>query len=220
MNTIFSLTKPAILAHPKQLFEPKPFRDRNGKEQGDPRYSCQLVFDTDHPDWQALRKHALAVARNEFPEVKWEDFTKPFKSGTEIADKRKAENAKLVAAGQRAKPEAEYARGKGILTASSTVRPSFSIFEGARVVDLLEDAAIIKARQKFFFGAECLAQMNFAAGEVRGSKYVACYINLVVSTGKGKNLGGSRPTGSNVYAGYNNGSDADPTGGIDDEIPF
>lgn len=219
MDTEYTLTNPATLLYPDQLFEPKAFKDpKTGAEKGEPLYGTTFLFDPANPDWKAMKQHALRVAQAEYPGIKWGEFTTPFKNGTELADKRKAENAALVAAGKKPKAEQENMRGKGVMQVRSKFPIALSGVENGSVVDYTNDAAIARAKAKFFSGAEVLAQLNFVAGDVRG-KYVTAYGNLVMVTGKGTKIGGSRANGSAVFAGYK-GSVSAENPLVDDEIPY
>jgi Protein of unknown function (DUF2815) len=214
MDTTFTLTHGVTLAFGKQLFHPKAYRDpKMGKEQGDPLYSAQFCFAAEHVDWQPIRKHVLRVAQAEWPGIKWDGFNKPFRDGSQLADKRKEENNGAA----KKKPDMEFCRNHGVLMARSKYQPNLSYMERGMIVDCMDDQAKMRAEPKFFFGADVVATFNFRASEVRGQKSVAAYIQLVMATGKGKRLGGSRP-GSEVFASMQGKeTDEDPS---DDGIPY
>lgn len=210
---IFNLTSPAILFFP-HLLEAKPFM-KNGKPQGEPKYSSTLIFNADHPDLAAMKELASKLARQRWPDKPFSELAFPFSSGEKAADKRKL----------KGKEDGENLRGKVLIKSSSKYEPRLSYLEGGKIVDLETDTAKQMAKGKFYPGVEVLAQLNFVPYDPIGENAkggVTAYLNMILSTGKGKRLSGGA-TASEVFKGYVGSVSAeDPTGGnnLDDVINF
>lgn len=223
VSGIFNTTTPAIMAHPA-LIEAKKFKDRQGRETGEPKHSVSIVLDTEHPDLKGLKTLAAQVARAKWSDKPMTDIKFPFADGTKLADKyierRKAK-------GKDDDGKGEFQRGKVVLKTASKFRPALSVLDGKKPIDLVDDALVAKHRNKFYFGALGLYQVNFVAYDAikEGDKDgVTCYINMVLSTGKGERLTGGA-SASEAFKGYvGTVSAEDPTAGglgdLDDEIPF
>lgn len=211
---LYAFTTPAIMIHPT-LFEPKKFKSK-GKESGEPKYGANFVMERDSADLAAMKTLAAKIARAKWPDVDFKTLHFPFASGDKLADARKA----------KGKSDGEFQRGKVILVSRSKFKPRLSGKENGAVVDYDGDAEL-RAKGKFFFGAEALAQVNFVAYDKVGANPpgVAAYLNLVYVNGKGTRLGGGAPA-AEVFKGYMGSvTDEDPTAGaspgeLDDEIPF
>lgn len=211
LSGTFTLTSPVVMTFPN-LLEAKAFM-KNGKAKGDPKYSANFVFDAEHPDLKGMKELAAKVARAKWPDTPFSELKFPFISGDKLADKRKAKD----------KTDGEWQRGKLIISAKSKLQPRLSYLDGGKIVDLETDLAKSLAKDKFFNGAEVLAQFNFWAyekGDEDSKNGVTAYLNLVLSTGKGKRLSGGQ-TASEVFKGYAGSVSAeDPTGGdsLDDVV--
>lgn len=210
---ILALNDPVVMAHPN-VITARPFK-RNGKEVGEPKFGASFVFAPDAPEFKAIKAHAAAIARAEWPTVDLKvkgNVRFPWKLGDVLADKRKVAG----------KEDGEFQRGKVVLTARSKYRPGLSAFVNGKIVDYSDDAAVAANSSKFFFGAEVLAEFNFVAMEVDGERSVVAYLNKVMATGKGTKLGGGGRSATETFKNYRGGASAeDPTGAIDDdEIPY
>lgn len=206
---------------------------RNGKDAGEPKFSLNFELDPEDAAQAAVIKgikaKALEIARAKWP---GRDFAKeaakvdgqglkriptfvfPWSNGTELADNAKAKNK-----------DREFSRGKFVLTARSKFQPRLSAIIGGKIVDFEDQSAIVANKKYFYSGVEVLAQVNFQAYDgvpPSGADGVTAYLNLVVSTNKGKKLAAGGPSAAEVFSGYMGTiSNADPTGGgLDDEIPF
>jgi hypothetical protein len=214
-NGIFEMTAAAIVAHP-HLFEARPFKNpKTGKEEGEPKFSVNLILDPEHPDLKAMKALVRDIALANRPGVDFKTLDLPFKSGTEAADKRAA------ACEMKNKPsDGEYQRGKAIVVARSKYQPQLAIIEaGKGIINLDTPALLAMHKAKFYFGVEALAQLNFVwHNEVgRNPAGVNAYVNAVVSLGTGKRLSGARPP-SEVFKGYVGHTTTENP--LDDEIPF
>ena len=130
-----------------------------------------------------------------------------------LADRRKE---------KAGKEDGEYQRGKVIIAARSKYEPKLSGIQAGKVVDYEGDARKLHEKD-FFFGAECLAQINFVAYDGVGANPdgVTAYLNMVFVTGKGTKIAGGA-SAAEAFKGYaGTVSNEDVTGDtLDDEIPF
>lgn len=202
----FNTTHPVIMTF-SDLLTPRAFK-KNGKEQGDPKYSARLVIPADHPDLDAMKKLATKIARTRWPNKEFSELRFPFVSGDKIADKRKA----------KGKNDAEWMRGHVVMTAKSKIEPRLAVVNNGRINDLETEVAKQAAKNKFFNGVEVLVQLNFVGydpidEESKGG--VTPYLNMVISTNKGqRRTGGASP--SKVFKNYRGGVSAeDPEAGED-----
>lgn len=208
---IYNLTSPVPLLFPN-LLVPKAFM-KNGKAQGEPKYSGTLEFEVGHPDLEGMKALAGKLAKGRWPDKPFSELAFPFSSGDKAADKRKA-----------AGKDGEHSRGKVLLKSSSKYEPRLSVIVDGKIIDI--DSEMLKQahKGKFYNGVEVLAQLNFVTYDAIGENAkggVTAYLNIVMSTGKGKRLSGGA-TAAEVFKGYAGAvSTEDPTGGVaDDQIPF
>lgn len=224
---LLSLTVPVVMTFPN-LLEAKSVQ-RGGKSTGDPKFSANFEFNTDHPDFPRVRAKILELANAKWPgrnfgaEAAVVDasglkriptFLFPLTAGDKLADKAK-ENGK----------DREFSRGKVVLVSRSKYEPGLAVIDGGAIVDL-EGPARVMAKSKFYSGVEVLAQFNFQAydgvGET-GADGVTAYLNKVLSTNKGTKLAGGGSSAADVFKGYIGTSSAvNPLGAteMNDEIPF
>lgn len=205
---IFNVTIPVVMAFP-QLFEAKAFM-RNGKPQGDPYFSGNFIFKRDNPDLRAMSDLAKAVAKAKWPGRDLKELKFPFTNGDKLADGAKAKGK-----------DGEYQRGCVVVTAKSKRNPRLAIFEKGKIIDLETPAAIAAQKALFYPGALVYAQFNFAdyPGVGANPDGVACYLNLVMTTGTGKRLAGAGQSAAEAFRHVAGGvSQEDPTAGGDEEI--
>lgn len=221
VDNMFDTSAPVPMAYPN-LIEPKKFKDAKGNEQGDAKFRGTFIFDPASEDFKALKDMAIAVAKDKFPNLDlstaYRDgkFRMPWVSG----DKRIEKRADKLSQKDRDYDGAlDYAKGKMLVTADTkTNRPQLAYINNGRVIDLQDDAAVQLNKGKFYSGVEAFATFNLVAydgiGEY-GVPGVKAYLQVVVSTGKGKQIGGM--TASQRFSGYvGKMSDVDPT--EDDEV--
>lgn len=204
LEGIYNLTLPVLMGL-SNLLEPKAFQ-KNGKPQGEPRYSSNLILSAEHPDLKPMKELAAKLAKQRWPDKPFSELAFPFLSGDKLADKRKA----------KGKSDAEHLRGTVVLNPKSKYQPRLSYLENGKIIDLETDTAIQMAKGKFYNGVEVLAQLNFIPYDPIGENAkggVTAYLNMILSTGKGKRLSGGQ-SASEVFKGYIGAPSAeDPTGG-------
>lgn len=214
---VFNLTAPVVMSHPN-LFEARAF-GKKGKENGEPKYSANYVFDPDHPDLKPMKELAAKIAKARWPGREFNTLKFPFSAGTKLADKRKEKSGK---------DDGDFQRGKVVIAARSKYQPKLSGIENGKVVDY-EGDAIIKNKGKFYFGVETLAQFNFQPYDGVGSNPdgITVYLNMVFTTNKGKKLSTGGQSASEVFKGYagkatteDPGAVDDGMGSMDDDISF
>lgn len=218
---LYTLTKPVPATY-LDIAEPKAYVV-DGKEKGAAKYQATFVFAPDHPDFVAIQKLVVEIAKEAFGAgVDLKALSKPWKKGETIIDgrKKKAEGAQKSYDGS-----ADWMAGKVCLKAASQYAPSISGLDKGLVVEykLPDDKDAVKS--KFFSGVEVLAQVNFKTWEktstVRGEQVteqgVTAYLQMVLSTGKGERRGGQSRSAADVFRGYAGTITAeDPTGGADE----
>jgi len=211
---LFNLTMPVPMVFPN-VFVARQFK-KNGKPTGEPKFDAAFVFEPDSEDLKAMKALAIKAAKAKWPardiaaDLKANNFTFPFSDGTKKADKRK----------NLGKEDGEYQRGKVVITGRSKFRPALAILENGNCVDLTEETQIAAHKSKFYSGVECLAQFNFQAFEGgNGPDGVNVYLNMVLSTNRGKKIAGTSggASAAATFSGYvGKASGEDPTGGEDE----
>jgi hypothetical protein len=214
---IFNLTKPVIMPFPA-LLEPKKFK-RNGKETGEPKFQASFIFDKDNPDLAAMKALVSTIAKQHVASWQPGDLKFPFSDGNKLIAKRVAD---LEKQGKKYTGDADFQKDKVVIKSRSKFQPKLSVFENGKILDLDDEALRSRYKGQFYSGVEVYAQFNFVwyDGVDEGKPGVTAYLNLVLSTNKGKRIGGGA-TGSSVFAAVAGKVSAeDPTEGLDDEIPF
>lgn len=210
---VFDTTFPVVVLHPN-FFVAKAFKGKGGKDNGDPKYSGNLGMKPDHPDLSAMKKLAAAVARAKWPNRDLKELAFPFKNGDKLADASKVKGK-----------NGEFNRGLVIIPARSKFEPRLAAIVNRSIAEYDTPEARIKNKDKFFFGAEALVQVNFVAYDGVGNNPdgVTAYLNQVCVTGKGTRIQGTGGV-SETFRGYAGSmSVEDPTKGStadDDEIPL
>lgn len=214
IDGVYNLTHPAILRTFKdQLFVPKSYIGKNGKPQGEPKYNGEFIFSAGHPDLPAMKELVAGLARARWPDKPFTELSFPFQSGDKINAKREAKEKKGD----------EYLRGTVVMNIKSKFVPKYAYLENGKFIDLETETAIQTAKSKFYSGVEVLAQFNFVPYDPIGENAkggVTAYLNMVVSTNKGKKLAPGKSS-SEVFKGYAGSVSAeDPTTGLDDVMGF
>ena len=140
----------------------------------------------------------------------------PWKDGTKFADAEKAKGK-----------DAEYARGKVLLKASSKYQPALAAIVDKKIVEFTTEESKAEAKKYFYSGAYLVPSvgLHFYKGDEGKPDGVSLYFNGVLFAKHGPRLGGRGGNATETFKGYIGSiSDEDPTGGSsvedDDEIPF
>ena len=180
------------------VFEPAPVRV-NGRPVGDPIYGITALFAPD--DLEPLKAKVAEVAKATWPGRSLKELQLPFKRGEE--EQKKAE-----------------AKGKDGSFYAGTVAVKMTSKYQPRVVG--PDRNEIVDPGQVYSGAYYYAEVNvvaYPATNANASDGVKCYLNFLMKFKDGTRVAGR--TAKDVFAGIEGGSsDYDPTGGVDDEIPF
>jgi hypothetical protein len=216
---VFRSSEPAVLLHP-HLHEARKFRDRQGRESGEPKYDCNFMLKGDSTDLKAIKALLGMVAKVAWPGRAMKELAFPLVSGTKKADDR----AEASSAKGRAS-DGEFQRGMVNLVARGKFEPKLGVIRNRKIIDL-EGPARAASKAEFFFGAEVLFEVKFVAYEGVGANPdgICAYLNAVVATGKGTRLSGGQSV-AETFSGYAGTlSDESVTTGqgpiADDEIPF
>ena len=205
------------------LIVPVRYKDEQGKESGDPKYSALLGMSPDSADFAEIKRLVIEVMKAaafvdaDGDLIPLNKLAKPFSLGDKIADRAKAR----VDAGVPKARLAEHYRGLVVLKASSPRPPALGYAQGKSIFNVVMDdeAAVKKAGVKFYTGAEVWADLTFSPHQVGTNQPgVNAYLNSVLATGKGERIGGGAPP-SERFKGYlGQVSGEDPTAGLDDDI--
>lgn len=218
---VYQFTAPAVGIH-LNLHEPKKFKDKRGKEQGDPKYQASFMFEPDHVDLNALKAKAAQAAKSKWPNRDLKELQFPFANGDALVAKKKKE---LTDAGKEYSGSHDYYAGFVVLKSSSKFPARLAGIENKKVVDYVEPAQIAASKSKFYNGVKVLAEVNFVPyeGVSQNPDGVTAYVNMVLTTNTGARINMGR-SAAEVFKGVAGlASTDDPTGGqggVDDEIPF
>lgn len=225
---LFTVLTPVPMLHP-HLFEARAYtpKGRQASATDKKSFSATAMFAADCEELKAIKEHCAKMARAKWPGVDLKTIRFPFKRGDKAADKRAAQCKE-----KNQEPDGEFQRGKVLLQGKSTRQPILGIIDGKRVVDVdgANEAQVALHKGKFYFGAECLFEYNFACVEIADGedddgneglkRFVTAYLNRVVTTNKGKALGASRKSNAEAFKGYRGTATATNPAIDDDEIPY
>lgn len=232
----------AHVASYADIMEPRAFQ-KNGQKKGDPKYATTFVIDptpvlknvngkdVNMSDLAQLQRAVTALLQSKAPgkkirarrltqeEVDAGDCVEvqvPWKDGTKFADAEKAKGK-----------DAEYARGKVLLKASSKYQPALAAIVNGKIVEFTTDESKAEAKKYFYSGAHLVPSvgLHWYKGDEGKPDGVSLYFNGVLFAKHGSRLGGRQQNASETFKGYIGSiSNEDPTGGasdeLDDEIPF
>lgn len=194
------------------LFTPKPYKDKNGKPKGDPKYSLSFLFPEDFSELKALRKKAAQVLKAAYPDADIKKAKMPFTKGERmIAKEEKAAKAK-----GREPRDTSFYEDAVVLKTSSKFAPTVLDARKNPPVET-EDAKLV------FSGCYVAGEVNFVAyesdetyedadGEEQKKMGVTAYLNTVVYVDKGKRIAG-RDAAAAFKGIKGQKSQEDPTGG-------
>lgn len=228
------MTNPAVMIHPG-VIEAKAFKDKKtGKEKGEPKFGGSFLFAAEDPELAEIQKHLVAVAKAEWPKpyrldrkkmqlratktaggkTVWDDdvlpVDLPLKDGDKAADARRDARVK---AGKSEDEKGIIQRGKIVLKGSSKFAPRLGVLANGRIAELETEEARKANKSKFYFGAEALATFNFKPMEVDGERFIVCYLQSVLVTGKGKKIAGGQSLADTFSKYVGQASAEDPLGG-------
>lgn len=186
-------------------------------EKETPKYSARIELDPEVESEAAVlkgvRAKIMSVASANWPGwdigqmIRDKELIVPIVPGSRHADKAKAKGK-----------DQEWVRAKQTITARTAKAPAVGYIKDGKAYEDLGPDAIKTAKTKFFFnGATCLFSLSFApydATDDDSKPGVTCYLEAVMSTGKGTKVGGSgRPAMSDRFKSYIGlESQEDPTG--------
>lgn len=219
----YTTTELATLLWPKVII-PEAFIDpKTKKAKGEPAYTLTVMFPEASADLRAIKELSIQVIKDSWPELDiraaWADKSLhlPWNTGEEMIAKK---TKRLVDRGKEYNGNDDYQLGHTLLkTTTKLARPALAVLLNGKLVDLLDDTAIALHKSKFYSGVQGAVQIKLSAIEVEGRKFVVAYLQQVVSSGRGKQIGGK--LASDTFSGFaGTVVDEDPTSGMDDEIPF
>ncbi len=221
MSSTYSLTTPTPIVH-VYLDKPRSYKPP-GLPEGEPKYSANFIFSMDHPDLAGIKSAAIEAAKAGWPGRDLKEIHWPWTAGNALIAKRA--NKARVAGKQYDPARDEYMKDKLVLPGRSKNPIQLIGIENRRPVEYDTPVLITQNFKKMFYpGVEALGVFTFVPYPGVGTdNNVACYLNMVLSTGKGTRLAFGR-TAQEAFSGYLGGlSSEDPTGGAgfgDEEIPF
>lgn len=215
---------------------PKPFM-KNGKPQGDPKYSALFIIDPENADLVRLKAEVTAMLKakaggktirarrltqEEVDVGTFIEVSVPWKAGDKEADRLKTKNNGDDSKG------AIY-RGQVLLKASSKYQPALSAIEGGKIVDFVTDEAKAVAGKKYFYSGAWIVPgfgLHWYKGDEGKPDGVSLYFNAALYAKAGPKLAGRTHNAAEAFKGYIGSiSQEDPTAGaasddLDDEVPF
>jgi hypothetical protein len=204
-----------ILAHP-HVIEPHQFvNPRTKKPDGEPKYEASIVMEMTGAEADAVKAIIRRLGEENGADLK--TMAKPIKSGTALADARKAK-----CEAENKAPDGEYQRGKMVLTARSKFPAQLGVLVGNNIIDLDTPEKIKANSGKFYFGTQCASEVSFEWHDKVGGNPagVHCYLNSLLSFNKGERISGPRPASERFKGFAGRSSSVDPGKNTDDEIPF
>lgn len=229
LSKTYVFQSPAILIFPKKLFIPEKYIPKGETDPEkiakiEPKYQADFMVPFASPDFEAIRAFVGGLALEKWPGANLgaldafgkPAFLWPWKNGDEQADDAKAKKA----SGQK-KYDLEFQRGHLVLHTSAVTQPDLGGFENGAPVQFGGDKLKLVKDKFFFFGSEVFPSVTFVArdGTNATKPAVNAYVNGVVSTGRGKKIGGGRPDFNETLAMYAGRVETTPTT-RDSDIPF
>lgn len=226
------MTPPFRMSYPT-LITPKQFV-RNGKPQGDPKFSVNMIFNMDQdekfrhfpesgdPVLVSIKKLGQELAAKKWPGKKMGELFPP-KQSNGIPKGWLIINGDKKAAEMEAKgKDAEAYKGKFVIAATSTesVPPELRYLDGKKQItlDRTNEKDMAKAKELFVGGYYCAtAVLNLMAHTVDDNNFITAYVNNLLFWKKGEKIG--KGSLMDRFEGIEGGeADFDPTAGLDDEF--
>jgi hypothetical protein len=225
----FTFAKAVVVAF-EAIINPRAFK-KKGQEKGDPKYSGTFVCEPTDEDLKKLQGEVSKMLQAHNASGKklkvgllTEEQEKagthisvnvPWQDGTKYADKQKA-----------AGKDAEWARGKILVKATSKYQPALAAIEGGKVLEFTTPEAVAVAKKYFYSGAYIVPSvgLHYYTGDSGKPDGVSLYFNAALFVKHGARIAGQR-SATETFKGYIGSiSVEDPTGGateeLDDEIAF
>lgn len=226
----FTFKRAAVLAF-EAIINARAFK-KKGQEKGDPKYSGTFVLEPADEDLKLLQAEVVKMLQannSSGKKLKIGRLTEeqetagthvevkvPWQDGTKYADKQKA-----------AGKDAEWARGKILVKATSKYQPALAAIEGGKVLEFTTPEAIATSKKYFYSGAYIVPSvgLHYYTGDEGKPDGVSLYFNAALFVKHGPRIAGQR-SASETFKGYiGTISQEDPTGGategeLEDEIPF
>lgn len=179
------------------LFTPRSAKLKNGQTTA-PKFGAMYMMDPESDDAKAVKDAGIQIMKDKFPGWDPRMLGKPW----ELGDKHNAARVK------KGKKEFDNVKGKLLVQARSTNQPQLATLIDGKFITLEDPVAIKNAQPKFYSGVEALGYMTLAPygtdldDEGGGNRGVTAYLDIVVSTGKGDRVGGSRVDIREAFKGY------------------
>lgn len=189
----YALGAAAATIYTSTLIQARAFK-KDGKEKGEPKFGATFLLTADSPDIKALKEVAVGALKSKWPGADIKQAGWPWQKGSEVADAAKAKGK-----------DREMLRPFGcILKARSKFEVHLSVLdESGEIIDLETPTAKNNARDQYFFdGVLCSATFNFVPYEQDGKIGVTCYLNRVLSLGKGTRIKIGGTSGAEVFSAY------------------
>lgn len=198
--------------------KPRAFQ-KNGKDQGDPKYGYTALFDkADVESMKPIYRAAADAAKAKWPDVPQDELQKMLKATFKDGDKE-AERLMKRRTAPKSDTQVKHLRGKIVVKCTSKNPIDVSEPGPTKPVEIIDF-------KKVYSGMLGRSELNFVAydnsfgdseeGAPRG--FITAYCNFFLKTGAGQRMGGRDR--ASVWAGVQGTqSSADPTRGSDD-IPF
>lgn len=208
------------------IINPRKYK-KNGKEQGDAKYQGTFLLDPTSEDLKKLQAEVIKMlhANNSSgKKLKIGRLTEeqetagthievkvPWQDGTKYADKQKA-----------AGKDAEFARGKILVKATSKYQPALAALVDGKLLEFSTPEAVATAKKYFYSGAFLVPSvgLHFYKGDEGKPDGVSLYFNAALFVKHGPRLVSSTRSATETFKGYVGAiSQEDPTGGAEvDEL--
>ncbi len=221
----------AVATPYEAIINPRAYK-KKGQEKGDPKYSATFLLEPTSVDLKTLqgevvkmlqahnssgKKLKIGALTEEQEEAGTHVSVKvPWQDGTKFADKQKKEGK-----------DAEWARGKVLVKATSKYQPALAAIVGGKVIEFQTPEAVATAKKYFYSGAFLVPSvgLHYYNGDEGKPDGVSLYFNAALFVKDGPRLVSSQKSASETFKGYIGAiSQEDPTGGaadeLDDEITF
>jgi hypothetical protein len=197
----------AVRAPYLSVIKPKPFRDKQGKEKGEAKFSATFLIEPTSIDVAGIKAVLTKVAHAEWPGRDLSQLHFPIGSGDARAAKSLAEKKK----------DLPFMKGKLVMDARSKFAVALNVLENGQIIELTTDVLRAQYANKFYGGCWVAPSVNFVAypGQGTGKDGVTAYFQSLLWVKDGERIGGFDQQA--LYANYKGTVNAgyDPTTGED-----